>query len=159
MSQKDLTNSLKAVIIGVGLCGLVIYFYFLPVWGKAILQYAPEYAHCYFPWMLFLWITAVPCYLVLLCGWKISVEIGKDNSFSAVNARLLKYIAGLAAFDSVLLFVGSGVFYVLDMSHGAMMVLCIVVVFAGVTVTVAAASLSHLVYKAAELEKESELTI
>ena len=45
------------------------------------------------------------------------------------------------------------------MSHGAMMVLCIVVVFAGVTVTVAAASLSHLVYKAAELEKESELTI
>ena len=112
MSQKDLANSLKAVIIGVGLCGLVIYFYFLPVWGKAILQYAPEYAHCYFPWMLFLWITAVPCYLVLLCGWKISVEIGKDNSFSAVNARLLKYIAGLAAFDSVLLFVGSGVFYV-----------------------------------------------
>ena len=42
MSQKDLANSLKAVIIGVGLCGLVIYFYFLPVWGKAILQYAPE---------------------------------------------------------------------------------------------------------------------
>ena len=70
-----------------------------------------------------------------------------------------KYIAALAAFDSVLLFVGSGVFYVVGMSHGILMLLCIVVVFAGVTVTVAAAALSHLVYKAARLEEENELTI
>ena len=58
-----------------------------------------------------------------------------------------------------LLFVGSGVFYVLGMSHGGLMLFCIMVVFAGVTVTVAAAALSHLVYRAAVLEEESELTI
>ena len=54
---------------------------------------------------------------------------------------------------------GSGVFYVLGMSHGGLMLFCIMVVFAGVTVTVAAAALSHLVYRAAVLEEESELTI
>ena len=159
MSQKGLANSLKAVIIGVAVCGLVIYFYFLPVWGRAIIRAAPGYERCYIPWMVFLWITAVPCYLVLLCGWKISSEIGADRSFSGYNARLLKYISGLAAFDSVLLFVGSGVFYVLGMSHGGLMLFCIMVVFAGVTVTVAAAALSHLVYREAVLEEESELTI
>ncbi len=159
MSQRGLANSLKAVIIGVAVCGLVIYFYFLPVWGRAIIQAAPAYENCYIPWMVFLWITGVPCYLVLLCGWKIASEIGADRSFTDLNARLLKYIAALSAFDSVLLFVGSGVFYVLGMSHGGLMLFCIVVVFAGVTVTVAAAALSHLVYRAAELEEESELTI
>ncbi len=159
MSQRGLANALKAVIVGVAVCGLIIYFYFLPVWGKAVIHSVPSYEKCYVPWMLFLWATAIPCYLVLLCGWRISGEIGADRSFSARNARLLKYIAALAAFDSVLLFAGSGIFYVLGMSHGVMMLLCIVVSFAGVTVTVAAAALSHLVYKAAELEEESELTI
>lgn len=159
MSQKGLANSLKAVIIGIGICGLIVYLYFIPAWGKAILNSAPQYEYCYLPWMIFIWITAIPCYLVLICGYRIAVEIGRDNSFSAINAKLLKYISGLAAFDSVFLFVGSGVFYVLDMSHGGLMLLCIMVVFAGVAVTVAAAALSHLVYKAAALREETELTI
>lgn len=159
MSQKGLANSLKAVIIGIGICGLVIYFYFLPVWGKVIVNSAEGYEDCYLPWMIFLWITAIPCYLVLFCGWKIASEIGRDNSFSDINAKLLKYIAGLAAFNSVFLFVGSIVLYILNLSHVTVVLLSIVIVFAGITVTVAAAALSHLVYKAAALKKESELTI
>ena len=86
MSQKGFANSLKAAIIGVGICGLVVYFYFLPMWGKAAVAGAPEYTNAYIPWMVFLWITAIPCYLVLACGWRIATEIGKDNSFSAINA-------------------------------------------------------------------------
>lgn len=159
MSQKGLANSLKAVIIGIGVCGLIIYFYFLPVWGKVIVNSAKGYEDCYLPWMIFLWLTAIPCYLVLICGWRIAMEIGKDNSFSDINAKMLKYISGLAAFDSVFLFVGSIVLYILHLSHEGVVLLSVVVVFAGITVTVAAAALSHLVYKAAALRKESELTI
>lgn len=159
MSQKGLANSLKAVIIGIGICGLLVYFYFLPIWVKAVLSNVPSYEYCYIPWMIFLWATAIPCYLVLICAWRIAAEIGKDNSFSAINARLLKYIAGFAAFDSIFLFVGSGIFYALDMSDGIVMLFSIIVVFAGVTVTVAAAALSHLVYKAAVLKEEIDLTI
>lgn len=159
MNQKGLANSLKAVIIGIGICGLIIYFYFVPIWAKAVLSNAPAYKYCYIPWMFFLWITAIPCYLVLICAWRIAAEIGKDNLFSSINAKLLKYIAGLAAFDSVFLFAGSSIFYVLDMSDGILMLFTIVVVFAGVTVTVAAAALSHLVYKAAVLKEETDLTI
>ena len=159
MSQKGLANSLKAVMVGIGICGLIVYFNFIPACGKAILYNAPEYEYCYLPWLIFLWITAIPCYLVLICGYRIAVEIGRDNSFSIINARLLKYISGLAALDSVFLFAGSGIFYALGMSHGGLMLFCVLVVFGGIAVTVAAAALSHLVYKAAALKEETELTI
>lgn len=159
MSQKGLANSLKAVMIGIGICGLVIYLYFIPVGGKAILYNEPSYKYYYLSWVIFIWLTAIPCYLVLICGYRIAVEIGKDNSFSAINARLLKYISGLAAFDSLFLFVESCIFYVLDMNHGGLTLLCILVVFGGIAVTIAAAALSHLVYKAAALKEETELTI
>ena len=159
MSQKGLANSLKAVMVGIGICGLIVYFNFIPACGKAILYNAPEYEYCYLPWLIFLWITAIPCYLVLIFGYWIAVEIGRDNSFSIINARLLKYISGLAALDSVFLFAGSGIFYALGMSHGGLMLFCVLVVFGGIAVTVAAAALSHLVYKAAALKEETELTI
>jgi hypothetical protein len=159
MSQKGLANSLKAVIIGTGLCGLIIYLYFIPVGAKTLLFNTPEYEYCYLPWMIFLGITAIPCYLVLICSWRIASEIGKDNSFSKINAGLLKCISGLAAMDSIVLFVGSTVFYILKMSHSVLMLLCILIVFVGIAVTVAAAALSHLVYKAATMKEESELTI
>ncbi|MBO5092761.1 MAG: DUF2975 domain-containing protein [Lachnospiraceae bacterium] len=159
MSQRGLANLLKAAIVGVGICGLAIYFYFLPSIGKAVVQYAPEYERCCQAWILFAQVTAIPCYLVLACCWRVASEIGRDNSFSAVNARLLKYIAGLAAFDSVLLLAGNFVFYVLGMNHSGLMLLSVVVVFFGIAVTVAASALSHLVYKAASLREENELTI
>lgn len=159
MSQRGLANSLKAGIIGIGMCGLIIYFYFLPAIGKVILRDMPQYGHGYIPWMIFLWITGIPCYLVLLCCWKVASEIGRDNSFSYINAKMLKYIAALAAFDSCFLFVGSGIFFTLDMCGVGLLLLLFVVVFFGATVTVAAAALSHLIYKAAELAEQNELTI
>ena len=159
MSQKGLANSLKAIIIGLAVCGLLIYFYFLPVWGKALVGDFPQYEDAYWPWLIILWMSAIPCYLVLLCGWRISTEIGKDNSFSEINAKMLKTIALLAAMDSAYIFVAGGILFALGMSTGIVEVLILFVVFAGVVVTVAAAALSHLVYKAAAMKEENDLTI
>lgn len=159
MSQKGLANSLKAIIIGLVICGLSIYFYFLPVWGVALVGDFPEYAKAYWPWLIILWISAIPCYLVLLCGWRISSEIGKDNSFSNINAQMLKRIALLAAMDSVYIFIAGGIMFALRMSTGIVEILILFLVFAGIVITVAAAALSHLVYKAAAMKEENDLTI
>ena len=86
-------------------------------------------------------------------------EIGKDNSFSEINAKMLKTIALLAAMDSVYIFVAGGILFALGMSTGIVEVLILFVVFAGVVVTVAAAALSHLVYKAAAMKEENDLSI
>lgn len=159
MNQHKLSRWLKAVLIGTGVCGAVFYFYILPVLGDGVAQANPEFAFCYWPWLIFLWLTSVPCYITLVCGWKIAGEIGRDHSFSRKNANLLKLISLLAAGDSALVFAGNVVFLLLNMNHPGVILLSLFIVFAGIAVTVVSAALSHLVLNAAEMREENELTI
>ncbi|MBE6908550.1 MAG: DUF2975 domain-containing protein [Ruminococcaceae bacterium] len=159
MEQKALSNWLKIVLLGVGLCGLIVYFFIIPSYGQNLAQRNPEFAHCYVPWLVFLWITAMPCYAALALGWRIAANIGRDQSFSRANAEHLKRISWLAACDSAYFFVGNVVLLLLNMSHPGITLLSLLVVFAGIAVTVAAAALSHLVQKAAVLQEQSDLTI
>ena len=159
MNQKKLAKWLKLIIFGVGICGAIIYFYIFPFWGRAIIAETPEFSYAYIPWLIFLWITAGPCYVVLICGWRIASEIEKDNSFSEVNARYLKIISYLAAGDCLLFFGGNIIFLFLHMNFAEIVLLSLIIVFFGVFISVISAALSHLVYKAAELEEESQLTI
>ena len=159
MSQKSLSRWLKGIIAGMVICGAIVYLYFIPVWGKEFTEINEEYMSWYLPWLIVLLISAIPCYWVLYFGWKISTEIGKDNSFSIENALYLKNIAILAALDSVYFFVVILVFMVIGINHPGMFLLSLIAVFVGIAITVAAAALSHLVRKAAEIQKENEFTI
>ena len=159
MSQTTLSNWLKGIIIGIAICGIIICFLIIPSLGKDIAYQYPEYEHCYLPWLIAIWISVLPCYIVLSYGWKITIEIGKDNSFSKENAGYLKNISILALVDTVYVFLFNVVFLFLNMSHPGVFLASLFVDFAGVTVAVVAAGLSHLVQKAAEIQSENELTI
>lgn len=159
MSQKNLSKWLKGIIAGMAVCGAIIYLYLIPVWGRDLVEANPEFSNCYIPWLAVLLISAIPCYWGLYFGWKISAEIGKDNSFSKENASYLKNISMLAALDSVYFFGANLVLMLLGMNHPGIFLLSLFVVFAGIAVTVAAAALSHLVKKAADMKEENELTI
>lgn len=159
MNQLKLSKWLKAVIIGTGILGTIIYFYVFPFWGRDIIASNPEFTSWYWPWLIFLWLTSIPCYAALICSWKIAKEIKNDNSFSRKNASLLRLISILASVDSGFLFAGNIVLFLLQMNHPGVVLLAFFVVFAGITVTVTAAALSHLVLKAAILHEENELTI
>lgn len=159
MTQKSLSKWLKGVIAGIAVCGAVIYFYLVPVFGQEAAAAYPEFSHCYIPWLIVIWLTAVPCYMVLYFGWKITMEIKKDNSFSMTNSRYLKYISTLALLDSGYFFLANLILLLLNMNHPGIFLGSLLVEFAGVTVAVTAAALSHLVQKAAEIQNENELTI
>lgn len=159
MSQKNLSKWLKGIIAGMAVCGAIIYLYLIPVWGRDLVEANPEFSNCYIPWLAVLLISAIPCYWGLYFGWKIAAEIGKDNSFSRENASYLKNISMLAALDSVYFFGANLVLMLLGMNHPGIFLLSLFVVFAGIAVTVAAAALSHLVKKAADMKEENELTI
>lgn len=159
MEQKALSKWLKVILIGVGLCGLVVYFFIFPSYGDSLVYSYPEFSNRYWPWLIFLWVSGIPCYAVLVFGWKIASNIGKDKSFSDDNARFLKWISWLAAGDSIFFFVGNVVLVFANMSHPAVALFSLLVIFAGVAVTVASAALSHLVQKAAALQEQSDLTI
>ena len=140
MKQDALAKWLKFIIVGVGFCGLLTY--------KNVL-----------PWLILIWISAIPCYAVLVLGWKIADNIRRDRSFSYENAEYLKWISYLSMGDSVFVFLANIIFLLLDMSAAAVMLVICIIVFVGISISICAAALSHLVAKAAEIKEENDLTV
>ena len=159
MNQIKLARWLKCILAVACLCALVLYAGVIPAEGLRLQAAYPEFSNRFFPWLIFLWISGIPCFAVLVLGWKIASSIGRDRSFSQQNARLLQWISRLAAGDAVFFFLGNVLLLLLDMSHPGVVLAALVIVFVGVAVAVAAAVLSYLVQKAAALQEQSDLTI
>lgn len=159
MEQKTLSKWLKCILVGVGVCGLIVYVAIIPIFGLNLRAMYPEFENRFAPWLVFLWASGIPCFAVLVLSWKIAANIGLDKSFSTDNAKLLKWISELSAADAAFFFVGNVVLLLLNMSHPSVVLASFVVVFIGVAVAVASAVLSHLVKKAAVLQEQSDLTI
>ena len=159
MEQKHLSSWLKLILVGVAICGLVVYGLVVPMYGMSLRSQYPEFSNRFWPWLLFIWVSGIPCFMVLYYGWKVSTNIGNDQSFTDQNASLLKTISVLAALDAAFFFVGNIVLLFLNMSHPGVVIASLVIVFVGVAVAVASAALSHLVKKAAVLQEQSDWTI
>ena len=159
MEQKTLSKWLKGIIIGVGLCGLTVYTAVIPALADYVRDGYPEFAAAILPWKIFIWCSAVPCFAVLFFAWEIASNIGADRSFSNENAKDLKWISGLAAGDALFFFLGNILLLLWNMNHPGIVLASCVIVFIGIAVAVASASLSHLVKKAAALQEQSDLTI
>lgn len=159
MKQTALSRWLKAVILAVGLCGLGVYFWIVPTLARSVTAQYPEFSGCLWPWLCLVWATAIPCYAALLFCWKIARNIGADRSFCAQNGRLLRWISYLAAGDVALFLLGNVVFLLLNMNHPSILLAALLIFLIGMAISVAAATLSHLVGKAAALQEQSDLTI
>jgi hypothetical protein len=159
MKQDALAKWIKFVIAGVGICGLLIYAVIMPRFGAYLVKQNSMLERNVMPWLVLIWISAVPCYAVLVLGWKVAENISKDRTFSYDTAKYLKWVSYLAMADSVFVFVTHVIFLILDMSAAAVMLVIIIVVFFGVSISVCAAAVSHLVIKAADIQEENELTV
>lgn len=157
MSQKSLANLLKAAVIVAGILGIILYCIVFPLEGSSLAEKAGN--GCFWPWMIFLWISAVPCYVVLAKFWRICVSIGQDHSFCHENAERLKDISLLVLGDTIYFFVGNVIFLLLNLSHPSIFLASLVVEFVGFAVCIAAAALSRLVGRAADMQDENDLTI
>lgn len=159
MAQKNLAKWLKFIIAGVAVCAFFVYAAIIPICGSGFIANAPELSGWFFPWLFFLWGTGIPIFIALGFGWKVAANIEEDRSFTADNAKILKWISWLAAADSGYIFMGNVVLLFLNMNHPSTFLMLLIVVFLGVAVTVAAAALSHLALKASDLQEQSDLTI
>ncbi len=159
MQQSSLAKWLKLIVIGVGICLTTICGWVIPNMGDALLMQYPEFSYAFIPWLIFIWLSAVPCYIVLVIGWKIFTNIGNDRSFTSMNANYLKWISVLAAVDSFFFFSGNIILGLLNMNHPGIVMASLVVVTFGISVSIIAAALSHLVMKAAVLQEQNDLTI
>lgn len=159
MNQRTLGIWLKSILIGVGICGLIVFLCVVPIIGRNIALLNPEYEYCFWPWTIFIWLCALPCYLSLFWAWKISSQISRDNSFSQINAEYCKKIMIAALVDSGLFFLGNVVLLLLNMSHPGVTIFSTIISFVGIAIAVASAVLSHLISKAAIIRSENEATV
>lgn len=159
MSQKSLSKWMKVILFMFGLCGIAIFGLVTPVIGIDLKNEYPEFAYAFIPWLVFILIMAVPCYTVLVLGWKIASSIGNDNSFSTSNAKRLKYVSVLSLVTSIYFFAGNVVFLLLNMNHPGILLASLFITFIGIAISAASAILSYLVKKAAKLQEQSDWTI
>lgn len=160
MSQKSLSLWLKAVVSGLFLIGIAFTFVLIPLYGKELIAKYPEFSGAFWPWTIFVVLFSVPCFAALVCGWKIAENVGLDRSFTKESAAVLKTVAVLAAFDSAFFFVGNWFLALFNYSFPPLLlVITPLVTFVGTAVAVVFFALSHLIYKAALLREDADLTI
>ena len=156
MNRHALTRRLRLILIGTALCGLLFYLWMLPYF---IQQRYPDDPASMWLCLALLWLSALPCYAVLIDGWRIARRIGNDRSFTEENARSLRRISTLAACDAGYIALINPILLICGAWDVMFLMLSVIVIFIGIAVSVAAAALSHLVLRAAELQEQSDLTI
>ncbi|NLU25190.1 MAG: DUF2975 domain-containing protein [Clostridiales bacterium] len=150
---------LRSLIVGAAFCGVAVFFIIVPFGGRSLAEENPELAWCYWPWMILIWLCALPCFASLIPGWQLFGRIGHNSAFCRENAACLRIISRLAFGDSALFLLGNLLYFLLGMNHPALLLLSLLLCFAGAAVGITAAVLSHLVLEAALLREDSELTI
>jgi len=159
MEQKTLSHWLKGAIICLAFFGLVVFAMIIPGYGQYLAAANPEFAHCFWPWMSLILLVALPCYIALIFGWQIANDIGRDRSFSEVNAKRMRWISNLAFGDVLLFFCGNTLLLFFGMSHPGVFLFSLLPDMFGIAVAVCAAALSHLIYKSARLQQDADLTV
>ena len=159
MKQDALAKWLKFIIVGVGFCGMLTYTVIRPRFASCVVRQNSMLEKNVLPWLILIWISAIPCYSVLVLGWKIADNIRRDRSFSYENAEYLKWVSYLSMADAAFVFLANIIFLLLDMSAAAVMLVICIIVFIGMARSICSASLSHLVAKSAQIQEENDLTV
>ncbi|MCL2002453.1 MAG: DUF2975 domain-containing protein [Oscillospiraceae bacterium] len=159
MSSKTLCGLLRAAVIVVAICGVAVCCFILPAVGKSFSYWYPEFAHAYVPWLVFLWVAALPVFAVLALIWRASAAVGHDRVFTAAMARLVKYGAMCVFGDTVYFCAGNIVLLLLGMNHPAIVLASLFIGVLGMSMTALMAVLSRHLTKAAALQEEVDGTI
>lgn len=159
MTDRILARCLKVIIILFALSGLIVYGHVIPFFADNLRYWNPEYAYAYWPWMILVMATAVPCYISLVFIWKLVSNFKKKQSFYSENAKLLKWIAKLAIGDSVFFLLGNLLMAILGIHHGPFFLLAMFLILVGTTIAVCTTILSGLFSRAASLQEKDDLTI
>ncbi len=159
MEIKKLARLLQMALIGAAVLGIVVFFVAVPIMGQSIAAANPEYAAAFWPWLIFLWLCAVPCFLSLVPGWRVFGRLAQKNAFCTENGEDMKRIARLAFFDTTLFAVGNAVMVAFNWHHPGFMLMALVVCCCGAVIGVVAQVLGMLVLDASAMREENDLTI
>jgi len=155
MSSRALCTLVRSAVILAAVCGIIACGS-LPSFGSSIAAVYPEYAHLYLPWLIFLWLTSVPLFILLFFIWKISTAIIKETVFTVPTARVVRICATILFATTGLFITGNVVFLLLGMSHPGVLFLSLIADVFVIALAVVLAVLSRYLTKAAALQEEAD---
>lgn len=154
--NKKLGNTLKAVIIILGVLGLGVYGVVIPWALMTFVENYPELSYFYAPWLIFLIISALPLYVILGLGLSVSGGISEGNSFTVKNVKYLRGVALCLIVETAYFFLGNIILWLLNMNFvGVLVASTALCVFVG-CIAVAVNILADLINKAVEIREENE---
>lgn len=159
MSSKTLGNLMRVSVIAAAICGLFLCTYVIPFWGEGMITANPEFDGWFWPWLIFAWSFAVPCFIILIYIWKVSGAVIRETVFTVQTARWVKTGAVLLLYDAAFLFSGNIILLLLNMNHPGILLLSLIGDIFAVALALLAAVLSRYLTKAAVLQEESEGTL
>jgi len=158
MSANVLCIWIRAAVIAVLLCLLVLCGHVYPSWLNEMLNSGPG-QRAIAVWLVFLWLAALPCLAILVYIWKAAGAVQREEVFTSKMAGWIRTSATLLFADAGFFFIGNLVLYWLGLSHWKILLLSMLADISAIAVAVLAAVLARYVTKAAALQEESEGTI
>ncbi len=159
MKQKSLALLLKLVVVGIGVCALLFYLFFLPAVGYIIVKVYPEYRDFYWPWFSFCLSTAIPVYIILFHFWFLFEAIRNNESFTRINGKRLHIVSRMFLLEILILLVGNILMIFIATNRLGVILMFTMIGFLCMGCSAAAKMLSQLVYQAADMKEENSLTI
>jgi hypothetical protein len=156
MRQTKISYWLKGIDVLLGVMG-VAFFGGLTYYAFVLKGRMPQ--NNFWTFIFSSWFIAVLCYGVLIEFWKVCTQIGRDNSFSAENARYFHHmgvcgVLAAAGFVVRLVYLAIGGALGLPFAVFTVTEILIALVF-----VVLCEALSRLIMNAYEMKRENELTI
>jgi hypothetical protein len=159
MSSKTLCHLIRFAVIVSAACALFIALFIIPAWGQSLARANPELSGWYTPWLIFIWVASIPCFVILIFVCKVSGAIKNDEVFTIKTAKWVKTSAILLFSDAAFFFFGNVIFLLLKMSHPEILFLSMLGDIFAIALALLASVLSRYLTKAAELQDVSEGTI
>lgn len=159
MSQTEISNWLKTIVVVLAVTGALIFCLLVPLLASNLITAYRSHLPVIIPTLVCVYVVAFLCYSILFYFWKVSREIGHDNTFSLENSnafsKISKICLGMIApcMASLLLLGIPGIL------HPAILVFYLIVIIIAAVLAVLAAAMSHLIRKAYDLKQENDLTI
>lgn len=159
MKQKEVARWLKVIVVVTCLIGMAACCWVAPMLGLNFALVNPDLKWLFWPCLIFIWISAIPFYWILVIGWRLCSAIERDDFFSDYSARCFKHISLLALIECPLYLAGMIALFAIQLLHPSIFMGMGLVVFIGLAIALIAAALSHLIQKAADMKKENDLTV
>ncbi len=160
--KRGSTLFLKTVIAGMGIATLAICIFLLPMIAKGLPMEFPEIAYLKFPFLIGMYLSAIPFFVALYEAFKLLSYIDKNNAFSILSIKALRRIKYCGAVMSVLYAATLMplLYHVADFDDApGLVAIGMIFTCAPVVIAVFAAVLERLLRNAIDIKTENDLVV